>query len=693
MRSGVIGCFIFIFFLPVYAKAQADKKHINEAIVVKAMMERYHYSPQVFDNVFSEKIFDDFIKSLDRYRLLFTRQDVDRLSAYRAKIDDELNNKSTAFFNLTMQLFKVRLLKTDSIITRLLQKPFDFTVKETLLYPPDSSSFAGNEKEFEEKWNKWLKYEMLHRLMDKKIADSSLITAAVMKQEAAVREIVKKIEQRRIKRILSYPQGYDAYVAMLFCNSIAACYDPHSTFLPLTQKENFEGDVSASPYSFGLTLDENKNGDVIISHIVPGSPGWRSGELNKEDVLVQMKWQNKNPVDLEGADVEEVGGMFAEQNHDKLQLTVRKTNGEEKIVMLIKEKLKDEESIVKGFLLKGEKNIGYISLPGFYGEWGSSESSSCAGDVAKEIVKLSKLSKEKIEGLILDMRNNGGGSLQEALDMAGIFIDEGILSFTKGRSEKPIAMKDVNRGTIYDGPLLVLVNRSSASATELLSGALQDYNRAVIVGSSTFGKATAQVVLPADTLFNPFTARTIANRNSENAYIKITIEKLYRPTGKTNQFTGVNPDITLPDIYNEINYSEAMLPHAILPDSVKRAFYFTPLKALPVAELAAKSVERVKKDKRFDTVKKYCSMIIKRYYGKTTDIPLDRQQYEAEVKKYHVQWDQYKMVAEGEKTDLYTVENTEFDKPVIQADAYKSEINDNQIKNISKDIYISESFN
>lgn len=693
MRNYLPCYLLLFFFLPGYAKAQTDKKYINQVIVVRAMMEKYHYSPQEFDDDFSAKIFDDFITSLDRDHLFFTQPDIDHLSAYRKKIDDELNNKSTAFLNLSTKLFKSRLLKSDSIIAQFLQKPFDFTVKETLLYPPDSSSFANDEKEFESKWNKWLKFEMLYRLMEKKLADSSLTTAAVMKQEASVRETIKKIEQRRIKKILDYAPDYDAYVAMLFCNAIAGCYDPHSLFMPLTVSENFEGDVNAHPYSFGLELDENKNGDVVISHIIPGSPAWRNGELNKDDVLVQMKWQNKNPVDLEGVDVEEVEDLFAEQNHDKLQLAVRKTNGMEKKVILIKEKLKDEESFVKGFFLKGEKNIGYISLLGFYGEWGSGESSSCAGDVAKEIVKLSKLSKEKIDGLILDMRYNGGGSLHEALDMTGIFIDEGTLSFIKERSAKPMAMKDANRGTIYDGPLLVMVNRQSASATELLSGALQDYNRAVIVGSSTFGKATGQVVLPADTLFNPSTARTIANRNPENGYVKITIEKLYRPTGKTNQFNGVKPDIALPDIYDEINYSESMLPHPILPDTVKRSSYFTPLKSLPVGELAAKSAVRIQKDKRFDAVKKYSSMVSSRYYGKTTDIPLDWQQYEAEVKKHHAQWDRYKKFAEGEKTNLYSVENTEFDKPIIHSDSYKSEINDNQIKNISRDIYISESFN
>lgn len=688
MKSHFAGYLIVFSLSFSWVFAQVDKKSVNQAIVARAMMEKYHYDPPAFDDDFSEKVFDDFIKSLDADHLFFTQQDIQRLSAFRAKIDDELNSKSQAFLNLTSQLFKVRLLKADSFIVQLLSKPVDFTNKESMVFPMDSTAFAASEKEFEDKWRKWLKFEMLQQLMDKHQADTTLLTSVLLKNEPAVRDIVKKINQRRIKKILDHSAGYDTFISTVFCNAVTCAYDPHSEFMPPTEMENFEGLTSGRPYSFGLEFDENENGNVSITHILPGSPAWKNGELNKDDVLVQMKWHNKKAVDLEGADIREVEELFSEENHDKLQLTVRKTDGLEKQVTLIKEKMLNDESFVKGFMLKGSRNIGYISLPGFYSEWGSFEGTSCAGDVAKEIVKLSKLSKEKIDGLILDVRYNGGGSLQEALDMSGIFIDEGTLAFTKERTARPVSLKDLNRGTIYNGPLLVLVNRQSASASELLAGALQDYNRAIIVGGNTFGKATSQVVLPADTFFNLATAKTLAN-----GYVKVTMEKLYRPTGKTNQFDGVKPDIILPDIYDEIQYSEASLPHAILPDTVKRSSYFSPLQPLPVSGLRAKSVSRTANDEGFNAIIEYSRLIGKKYFGKKRNIPLDWQQFKLETEEYYNRFKQYSKRIDDTEASLYTVENSDLDKAVIASDSYKSEINNNHIKKISHDIYIMESFN
>ena len=264
----------------------------------------------------------------------------------------------------------------------------------------------------------------------------------------------------------------------------------------------------------------------------------------------------------------------------RLVLKFRKKDGTTRIVLLRKEKIENEENIVKGFVLKGEKKIGYILLPAFYTEWENESGSSCANDVAKEIVKLKK---ENIDGLILDVRYNGGGSLGEAMEMIGIFVDEGPLMGQKQKAEKVIYLKDPNRGTIYNGPMALMVNGQSASASEILAASLQDYNRALIVGSNTYGKATMQQMMLLDTMTN----RPTQIGNAKDI-VKITTGKLYRLSGETAQMNGVSPDIVLPDAFDGLDYREKFSSFALPADKVAKNAYYKPLAALPVNELPEK---------------------------------------------------------------------------------------------------------
>jgi C-terminal peptidase prc len=248
-----------------------------------------------------------------------------------------------------------------------------------------------------------------------------------------VRQKIGQIEKRNIRRILDHPGGFEEYVGTLFLKAVTLCHDPHTNYLSKTDWQNYEGALSRESLSFGVDLDETDEGAVTIARLVPGGPAWKSNELHKGDVLLALRWGGKNPVDLAGADLEEVEGLLQSSNADRLEITVQKTNGMVKTVALLKEKIREEENVVKSFILKGDKKIGYISLPGFYTEWESRTGQGCANDVAKEIVKLQK---EKVEGLILDIRYNGGGSLGEGVDLAGIFIDQGPMCVMKGPHRK-----------------------------------------------------------------------------------------------------------------------------------------------------------------------------------------------------------------------------------------------------------------
>jgi carboxyl-terminal processing protease len=495
------------------------------------------------------------------------------------------------------------------------------------------------------------------------------------------------VEKRKIKRILEHPAGYENYMASLFCDALTTCYDPHTAFFSKTEWENFQSHLSTESFSFGLYLDENESGDIVISRLVPGGPAWKSNELHKDDVITALQWTGKLAVDLTGADIDEAEDILSASNTGRMDVTVRKTNGLTKTVTLVKEKLREDENIVKSYILKGDRKIGYITLPGFYTEWENRSGQGCANDVAKEIVKLKSAG---IEGLILDIRYNGGGSLGEGLNLAGIFIDEGPLCVLQARGEKPTVMKDMNRGTLYDGPLVVMVNGQSASASEILVSALQDYKRALIVGSPTFGKSTGQIILPLDTIMRSPGGKASAAK-VELGYAKVTIEKLYRVTGSSAQIRGVSPDVHLPDIFEAISYRESSLPFVIPGDSLHKKIYYTPLKPIPVKELANRSAARISNHTSFTHIQKFIDDQKGKAGQTSRKVPLQVPTFVLAIQEKYTWWQSLDKVL-TRSTNLFSVENTTYDKQVLSIDTYSQEVNALSQKNIREDIYIEETY-
>jgi carboxyl-terminal processing protease len=461
---------------------------------------------------------------------------------------------------------------------------------------------------------------------------------------------------RSIRRALDYPRGYKEYVANIYAEVIANCFDPHTEFMPKEEKEAFESELSTQGYYFGFALEKNDSNQVQIARVMPGSPAWKSGDLNTGDVIVSIGWEGKTPLMMNETRPEEVSQMLAIPGNQKLALTVRKANGIHKTTFLTKEKMDNEDNNVRGFVLKGTKTIGYIYLPDFYTRQQGSGGSS-ANDVAKAIIKLKK---DNIEGLILDVRYNGGGSLLEAIDMAGIFLDYGPVGMLREKSGNTITLKDANRGTIYNGPLAVMINGQSASASEFIAAVLQNYNRAVVVGSNTFGKGSAQQIFQVDTTGLP-------GNNTDNGFVKITTGKFYRVDGTTTQYAGVKPDIVLPDIFDALNYHEAAMPFALPADSIAPNSMYKPMASLPVQLLSQKSAARVTASQHFAAVKKQIAAI-------TGNI---KEEKEARLTPSAVL-----------KADINT-----FDASLVNGNDYLSSLNERWKSKINSDIYIEETFN
>ena len=659
----------------------------QKAIVLKRMVELKHYAPRPVDDSFSVAVFRKVLNGADPRRLLFTAADYQQLLAFSTKLDDEMQGNGWGFFDKFSELYKKALLRADTIVNKLLQKPFDYSAAETITSARKGSTFifSPDVAALTSKWSRYLKYQVLDDMYDAANDDSTkkiTFKAGLTSLEPGIREKIKKTELKTLKRILDYPAGYSALVTEIYLNSIAGCFDPHTNYFSPEGKEELQAELSTEAYFFGIVFGENEKGQIIVDKLTPGGAAWKSGEIHKDDELVSLTWEGKQVQDITGSTLEEVYEVLDQSIHDKLLFRFKKADGTMNMVLLRKEKAENEENIVKSFVLKGEKKIGYILLPGFYTEWENETGSSCANDVAKEIIKLKK---ENIDGLIVDVRYNGGGSVAEALEMIGIFVDEGPLAVEKDKAGKLLTLKDPNRGTIYDGPLALMVNGQSASASELLAASLQDYNRAVVVGSNTYGKATGQVMFPMDTI----TGKTVTG-NTKGDIVKITIEKLYRVNGQTAQLYGVIPDVLIPDAFEGLEMGERYEDYPLTADSVKRNNYYKPLPYLPVSELAHKSAARVIANPDFQIIKKIVEEQKKAMQTQTRTIPLKAELFEKWAQQQ--QLDLKAIKGEGNPTGKFTVENHWQDKLLLTNNQYAKEMNKGWIDNLADDIYIQEVF-
>lgn len=658
----------------------------QKSIMVKRMIELHHLSPRPVEDSFSLSMFKAIINRADGRRLLFTDPEFKSLQAYSLQLDDELNNKGWAFYELFSTLYQKALKRADSIITRVTAKPFDFTVNETVTSVKGNPfNFAADLPALAGRWSRNLKFKALDNLFDLAGEDTTArvsLKTVITASESKIREQLRKNEMRNLDRINDHPTGMEGFIAELYLDALAESFDPHTNYFSPQGKREFQEQLSTEALSLGLDLEENEKGQIAVDKLAPGGPAWKSGDLNKGDVILSILWEGKETKDMTGVDLEEAYEELDRSAEGKVIIRIRKADGTVKTVMLRKEKIENEENVVKGFVLEGEKKIGYILLPGFYTEWENETGSSCANDVAKEIVKLKK---ENIEGLILDVRYNGGGSVGEAMDMIGIFVDEGPQAGIKTRDPKIVYLKDPNRGTIYSGPLVLLVNGQSASASEMLAAALQDYNRAVIVGSPTFGKATMQQMLPVDTLL-----KKMPKNDPGKDMVKITTGKLYRLNGESAQKNGVQPDVYLPDAFDAIEYREKFLPNVLSSEPIARNGYYKPLPVLPVNELAAKSAIRIKDDADFRDIRRIIGLMIARR-ERTETISLKWDEFEKWARQNEKEMEalQGTAVASG---NTFKTGNHSSDKVLLANNEYARELNEQWLEDIGKDIYIREAF-
>ncbi len=528
----------------------------KDAVILQKMVEvlgQLHFNPQDTNVDFSKKVYKVYLDRLDGSRRFLTQQDVDQLKNYENKIGDAVRTQDFTFYTLSQKLLDAGIVKAETYYNAALTAPLDFTINEKINIDSDKKPYAKNDDELKDMWRKMIKYDVETRLsnkLDDKIKGKTDVKDKSDEElkKAALTETTKSYNDyfKRLKKVKPNNR-FGVYL-----NSIANVYDPHTEYFEPVDKQAFDIRMSGRLIGIGARLQTDLETDFTkVTDIVIGGPAYKEGELKEGDLVMKVGQGDKEPVDVAGMNIDEVVSMIRGELGKQVRLTVKsKIDGKVKTIPIIREEIVVDEGFARSLIIESEKTsekIGYIKLPMFYADFEREDGHQCAEDIEIEVKKLQQAG---VKGIILDLRNNGGGSLRDVVKMAGQFIESGPIVQVKNRLDRPEVMSDTDPTVQYNGPLIIMQNEFSASASEIMAAALQDYGRAIIVGTNSYGKGTVQRFFDLDR------ALTGSTDLKPLGQIKVTIQKFYRVNGGATQLKGVAPDILLPDSYMNIPSGE-----------------------------------------------------------------------------------------------------------------------------------------
>ncbi len=550
---------------PKFDNPNKDKLLIE---IIKYVLEKYHYNSIEINDEFSEDMFDTYIDLLDSQKKYFLASDYREFKNYKFQLDNQLIDYDLSFFNLTYQRLIQRIKEVEEFYPSLLSSPFDFSIDEEINLDFENISFSKNNNERIDRWRKQLKYSTLDiydiKISEQKLNIEKVEDYKVKSNEEIIKESIDLVSKNidNVFDLMNDLQRKDWFSNYL--NSFVAQLDPHTFYFKPEDKERFDMNMSGKFNGIGARLSKQEGGIKIVD-IILGGPLWKDKKIEIGDEIIKVGQGNDEPVDVIGMRLEDAIKLIKGPKDTEVRLTVRKKiDGEIQVIPVIRDLIQLEETYARSTIInKDDKKYGLISLPKFYVDFDNYRKRNCASDVKKEIIKLKK---EGIEGLVLDLRNNGGGSLQTVVDMTGLFIKEGPVVQVKSFGDRKQVVFDKDPSIFWEGPLVILVNQMSASASEILAAALQDYNRAVIVGSTqSFGKGTVQNVIDLN--------RFLSNSDYDLGALKITTDKFYRINGGSVQVEGVKSDITIPNRLSFIPIGENDEENPLEWDQIDSANY------------------------------------------------------------------------------------------------------------------------
>lgn len=574
--------------------------------ILHQQLDSQHYNQKISDIQLSHTAFDLYMKQLDPQKRFLLEEDVEQLREFRSQIDSAIRRGRIDLPITGRALLHERIRQVQTMTAELLQEPIDPEVAEVLESDPDKYNFAVSLGELREQWRKNLKFQILSRYISLRENDIGLDSSGELldvdeqtHQELLeqARDSIRKSHDNFLSRMLGETEQdhYDRYL-----DAVARAYDPHTNYLPPTSKEDFDIQMSGSLEGIGATLRED-DGFIRVVRIIPGSAAARQGQLDADDIILKVAEGTAEPIEVTNARLRDAVALIRGKKGTEVRLTVRKPDGQRLVVPIIRDVVEIEESFVRGTTFDDENSglrFGYIKIPSFYRDHSGKTERNSTDDTREELLRLQR---EGIAGLILDLRNNGGGSLADAVSVTGLFINAGPVVQVRDSSGSIRSMRDDDRAVAYDGPLIVLVNRFSASASEILAGALQDYRRALIVGDEhTHGKGTVQALLDLDRFVR---LRGMAQYLPLGA-AKVTIQKFYRISGESTQELGIIPDIILPSRLDGLESGEKYMDNALAWDQIDPVSYTPwPEAVTSVETLRQHSDRRVRENDEFRQIR------------------------------------------------------------------------------------------
>lgn len=647
------------------------------------MLSQIHYSPKKIDDNFSKDIFQKYLaEKIDPLKNIFLKSDIDALRKFETRLDDEILGGNVEFVPAVGVVYKSRIEEAESMYKIYLSKPFDFTVVESVSFNPEQISFPTSLKEKEEAWRKRMKYLTLERYADlleirnknKSKDGQAPKTDAQLEEEARGR--VLKIMDRSFSRLKIRFDKDDAFND--YVNTITETMDPHTAFFPPPEKRYFDEQMSGRFFGIGASLVRDEEGNIKIATLITGSPAWKSGQVNAGDIILKVGQGNEEPVDLTGFMVEDAVKIIRGKKGAEVRLYLRKSDGSLKTVSLIRDEIVQDETFARSTIINDSKGkIGYIYLPEFYADFEDPKGARCSEDVRKEIIRLKE---QKVNGIIMDLRNNGGGSLYDVVQMVGLFIEEGPIVQVKDRDGKPQIYRDRDKTVLYDGPLGVMVNEFSASASEIFAAAIQDYNRGVIIGSTTtYGKGTVQRNIGLDKTMG------ILQPNSDLGTIKLTLQKFYRINGGSTQLKGVSSDVLLPDVFEYSPLREKNNPDALPWDEIQKADYTSWRYGLDLKPIIQASKDRVSNNESFSVIKNNAEWLSKQN-DKVYTLNLNKYKEEQQqIRNTVKQIDSLNKLPQELDVTALNEDLRKMENDTAKLDRFKS-----WVKNLRSDIYLDE---
>jgi carboxyl-terminal processing protease len=662
-----------------------SNKTVREEKILKSvatLLKEKHYSPKNINDAFSKVVFRKYLSDIDPEKNIFTQADINSLKNFETTIDDEINGGQIGFFTAVNDLYQKRLPEVISLYREILAQPFDFNTNEKVQLDQDQLKYAASDAERKDAWRKRLKYMALERYSDlleqreaNKGKDSFVVRTDAELEKDARGRVLKVMDRNfdRLKVRFTDDERFSMYI-----NAISESMDPYTTYFAPVEKRAFDEQMSGRFYGIGAQLRE-EDGVIKVVSLVTGSPAWKSGEIQLNDVFLKVAQGSGEAVDLTGFAVEDAVKLIRGNKGTEVKLTIKKSDGSTKVVSLIRDEIIQDETYARSAIINQNGNkIGYIYLPEFYADFEKPDGNRCSMDVAAEIMKLKQ---EKVDGIILDLRNNGGGFLYEVVNMVGLFIKDGPVVQVRDRDGKTSVLDDKDPNVWYDGPLVVMVNELTASASEIFAAAIQDYKRGLVIGSSsTYGKGSVQRSIPFGRPVDFLTGAT------DLGALKLTLQKYYRINGGSTQLKGVIPDVVVPDMYQYLKIREKDNENALPWDEIKNSDYQAWNTNIDYEAVKRAAAQRINSNPVFSNIQKNADWL-----NKNAD-----RQYDLSLSRYREKQKQIRNVVK--ENDSLSKLNRELDISSLEADKKKFNSDDKAkaeryqqwLKSLKTDIYIDE---